>query len=106
MTAVNTNPGTPAGIAVRVFVIAVTVAALLAWAFGLGGCSHLPTQLTTAAAHGCAAMLERAASECGEPIEPACAAEVWNVSERDAASLLKAAGRIADHDDPTGGEGE
>lgn len=97
MTAIDTTPGSTAGIIVRIIVIAVTVVAALAWAFGAGGCAHLPAALTTAAAHGCATMLDQAARECGEPIDPACAARAWNVSERDAASLLRAADRVVEN---------
>ena len=112
MTAVNTNPGTPAGITVRIVVLAVTVAALIAWAFNLGGCAHLPPQLTAAAAHSSAVMLDQAAAKCPDPVTPECAAEVWNVSPKDAEALLSAAQRVASkHGDGDGdgdgdGEGE
>lgn len=93
---VNTQPGEPAGIIVRALVLIVMLAAGVAWILGIGGCAYLPRPITTAAAYGCAGMIERAASECGDPIDAACAARVWNVSERDAASLLRAAARVVD----------
>jgi len=107
MTAVNTNPGTPAGITVRIVVLAVTVAALIAWAFNLGGCAHLPPKLTAAAAHSSAVMLDQAAAKCSDPVTPECAAEVWNVSPKDAQVLLSAAQRVASkHDGDGDGDGD
>jgi len=58
------------------------------------GCSHLPTQLTRAAATGCSVMLDQAAAQCGDPITSECAARVWNVPEGDARRLLEAAERV------------
>lgn len=77
--------------------LAALVAAVLAFLLLMfaGGCSHLPVQLTRAAATGCGAMLDQAAVKCGDPITAECAAEVWNVPEDDARALLEAAGRVA-----------
>jgi len=59
------------------------------------GCAHLPAELTQAAARGCAALLDQAAAQCGDPITPECAAEAWNVSEADARRLLASAQRVS-----------
>lgn len=72
----------------------VAVLGMLAVLVTLAGCSHMPQQLTRAAAVGCSAMMDQAAAQCGDPITAECAAQAWNVPEADARRLLEAAERV------------
>lgn len=93
---IQTEPGTVAGNIIRIMIVLAVGVAVIAWLLMAGGCAHLPTKITTAAARGCSLMLEEAAAVCGDPVTPSCAARAWNVSEADARALLRSAERVYD----------